>query len=169
MLGMDWLSFGSTANADVKQLWIVPGSIFSLLGTQSTTFNTHDKARHKRSIPKLGSRSTLALGWHRSFLQTREQGTAWLRGRLKQQDPCDPATRLRPTRWRVLTSQDPHLHASADLKSCQNHPLGKEKSHKELSPVLVRNNYWDTYSQLLPFPLFCWLNFGNPLFTKPNC
>ena len=63
------------------------------------------------------------------LLQPGEQGRLGICRRLEQQDPGHPAALLRPTRRRLPSPQNPHLHASSDMNLGQNHPLGKAKSH----------------------------------------
>ena len=56
-----------------------------------------------------------SLGRHRGTLPHREQGRARLRRGTQQQDPCHPASSLRSPRRGIPASQDPHLHAEANL------------------------------------------------------
>jgi hypothetical protein len=58
-----------------------------------------------------------SLGRHRGVLLPRQQSLARLRRGTEQQDSRDPATRLRPSRRGVPAPEDPHVHASAALKS----------------------------------------------------
>ena len=46
---------------------------------------------------------------------TEKQGRARLRRGTQQQDPCHPASSLRSPRRGIPASQDPHLHAEANL------------------------------------------------------
>ncbi len=93
--------------------------------------NWRDSLKWQRLAPyeKFAEMRESSLGWYRGLLQAREQGgAAWLCGGLEQQDPRHPAASLRPTRRRVSAPEDSHLHASADMKSSQIHPLVKEKT-----------------------------------------
>ena len=56
------------------------------------------KWQRLRPYEKFAADDRESLGWYRSVLQTREQGSPWFCGRLKQQDPRDPETKLWPTR-----------------------------------------------------------------------
>src|SRR6188508_2833374 len=53
-----------------------------------------------------------SLGRHRGLLPAGQQGLARLRRGAQQQDPGDPAARLRPARQGLPAAQDPHLHAA---------------------------------------------------------
>ena len=55
------------------------------------------------------------LGGDRGLLPAREQGGPRLRRGAEQQDPCDPAARVRPTRRGVPAAQDPHHYAAPSL------------------------------------------------------
>ena len=52
---------------------------------------------------------------HRGLLPTREQGLARLRRGAQQQDPGNPAPRLRLARRRIPAAQNPHLHAAGPV------------------------------------------------------
>ncbi len=50
-----------------------------------------------------------------AYCRPGEQGLARLRRGAQQQDPRDPASRLRPARRRLSAAQDPHLHAAGPV------------------------------------------------------
>src|SRR5262249_44912967 len=56
-----------------------------------------------------------SLGRHRGLLSPGEQGLARLRRRAQQQNPGDPAPRLRLARRTISASQNSHLHAAGAL------------------------------------------------------
>lgn len=66
---------------------------------------------------------------HRGLRQAGEQGRLKIRRGHEQQDPRHSAAELRLMRRGVPAPENPHLHAQPDMRSGQNHPLGREKTH----------------------------------------
>ena len=70
-----------------------------------------------------------SLGRHRGLLPAGEQGLARLRRGAQQQDPGDPAARLRPARQGLPAAQDPHLHAA--------HPVADSTPSQTASRIIL--------------------------------